>query len=238
MLAALPGTAVAQADGNGITAPAADATVRGTVRVQGVAADRAFRKWQLDFLVDGDDQQADFLALGEEAVSTPADLFALDTTRYSDGRHALRLRVVRRDMNYAEYVTPLIVANRNPVTATHPSVAGASPITAVVAGSTQFCYALPEPYKHWPAVIETADKLGTPCWLNWYTAPVFLEDPRHTPMVFNAQYRPSARDLAAWSTAHPGRTWLLWNEPEIAAHGSAHWTAGGNGMLNTAPACR
>ncbi|MEZ4832191.1 MAG: hypothetical protein R2873_09355 [Caldilineaceae bacterium] len=75
--------------------------VRGVIEITGVADHRDFRKWQLDLLLDGEAET--FLALGEDPEPEPAFLAAVDTTRYPDGEHMLRLRVVHSDMNYDEY---------------------------------------------------------------------------------------------------------------------------------------
>lgn len=78
---------------------------------------------------------------------------------------------------------------------------------------TAHCYALPEPYKHWPTYLETTERLDA-CTHNWYTAPQFLEDDRHWPSVWNPVYRPSVTQLHDWAEAYPGRWWMLFNEPE------------------------
>lgn len=98
-------------DGNGITSPSANTEVSGTVSVQGVAAHPTFRKWQLDLLIDGNADQAHFLAVGEQPVSPAAELAQFDSTRYHDGNYALRLRVVYFGLNYDEYVTPIRINN-------------------------------------------------------------------------------------------------------------------------------
>ena len=98
---------------------------------------------------------------------------------------------------------------------------------------TRFCYALAEPYKHWPLYLEVTAQLDT-CTHNWYTARQFLEEPRHTPSIWNHVYRPSMPDLVQLAKDFPGRTWLLYNEPELpgqadteardAAIHVAYWT--------------
>ena len=98
-------------DGNGITSPAAGAEVSGIVNVQGVAAHPTFRKWQLDLLINGDERQAHFLAVGEQPVSPAGELASFDSAQYHDGKHALRLRVVYFGLNYDEYVTPIRIKN-------------------------------------------------------------------------------------------------------------------------------
>lgn len=80
---------------------------------------------------------------------------------------------------------------------------------------TQHCYALPEPYKHWPIYLEVTEKLNT-CTHNWYTAPQFLEDERHTPSIWNANFTPGTiTQIAKLASDYPGRTWLFFNEPEF-----------------------
>jgi hypothetical protein len=87
---------------NGITNPTEGANLSGSVEVRGYASSPNFMKWQLDLLPNGDATQATFLALGE----TPGVFtYTLDTTNFPAGEHALRLRVVRNDSNYDEFLT-------------------------------------------------------------------------------------------------------------------------------------
>ena len=58
-------------------------------------------------LPGGDATQAAFLAFGEKAGDFT---YTLDTTNLPAGEHALRLRVVRADSNYDEYVTKFTIA--------------------------------------------------------------------------------------------------------------------------------
>ena len=97
---------------NGIVTPAADTVVAGVVEVDGVAHHATFRKWQLDLLIDGDVTHTRFIAVGEKMLPTADKLTALDTTRYPDGRHLLRLRVVYAGLNYDEYLTPIDINNK------------------------------------------------------------------------------------------------------------------------------
>ena len=90
------------------------------------------------------------------------------------------------------------------------SLLAVNPVTP----TTRFCYALAEPYKHWPLYLQVTRQLDT-CTHDWYTARQFLEEPRHTPSIWNHVYRPTMRNLAALADAYPGRTWLLYNEPEL-----------------------
>jgi len=137
-------TAQAQA-GSGISAPADGAAVAGVVSVHGVATHPTFRKWQLDLLPNGDEQQAHFLALGEQPMPTAGELAQFDTRRYPNGEHKLRLRVVYLGLNYDEYVTRIQINNSGaalpglPVDAAYP---GATPVADSVASSPT---ATPEP---------------------------------------------------------------------------------------------
>ena len=108
LLLSLP-LAAGAATANGITSPKDGATVSGTVEVKGYANDPNFAKWQLDLLPGGDANAAIFLALGEQAGEFS---YTLDTTGLPNGEHAFRLRVVRSDSNYDEYVSKFVIANR------------------------------------------------------------------------------------------------------------------------------
>ena len=105
---AKPAAAAAPAMTNGFTNLKDGAKVSGEVELKGYAADPNFAKWQLDVLPGGDANAAIFLALGE----TPGEFsYKVDTTAFPNGEHALRLRVVRSDSNYDEYVTKFVIAN-------------------------------------------------------------------------------------------------------------------------------
>ncbi len=127
LIAPVFGTATAQEASNGLTAPTAGSVVRGVVSVQGVAAHPTFRKWQLDLLLESNESQATFLAVGEQPVPAPAELLLWDTTPFPDGKHQLRLRVVRSDGNYDEYFTPITIANATPAGAAGPTLLATSP---------------------------------------------------------------------------------------------------------------
>jgi uncharacterized surface protein with fasciclin (FAS1) repeats len=133
-LVGLPMAAGAADMANGITSPAEGATVKGSATVTGYASDPNFAKWQLDVLPGGAADAAIFLAFGEEAGEFSVDV---DTTNFPDGEHALRLRVVRSDSNYDEYVTKFTVANAAAPAATTPSASAGKDIvsTAVAAGT-------------------------------------------------------------------------------------------------------
>ena len=96
--------------------------IRGLLTVEGVAVHPGFRKWQLDLLINGDQTRDTFIALGEEPVTERALLTELDTARYPNGVHVLRLRVVHSNMNYDEYITQVTFDNPLNVVTSAPSL--------------------------------------------------------------------------------------------------------------------
>lgn len=86
--------------------------VRGIVPLRGTAHHPAFRKWQLDLLINGDPAQAESLKVEETPRPDDSILTHLDTTRYPNGRHQVRLRVVHTNLNYDEYFAPLVIMNQ------------------------------------------------------------------------------------------------------------------------------
>jgi hypothetical protein len=94
---------------NGFTNLREGAEVSGEVELKGYASDPAFAKWQLDVLPGGNADAAIFLALG----NAPGEFSTkVDSTAFPNGEHALRLRVVRSDANYDEYITKFVIANK------------------------------------------------------------------------------------------------------------------------------
>ncbi|MFN8465790.1 MAG: polysaccharide deacetylase family protein [Caldilineaceae bacterium] len=104
-----PAATVPAGPSGAITQPTGDTTLHGAVSVKGFARHNTFHKWQLDLLIDGAGET--FLAFGESPVVDPAELYTWDTTRYPNGEHVLRLRVVYEGMNYDEYAVPVTIAN-------------------------------------------------------------------------------------------------------------------------------
>lgn len=93
----------------GFTVPAEGATVSGRVLVQGFARHPNFLKWQLDLLnADGDSR---FLALGETPLAEAGPLVEWDTRRVPNGLYTLRLRVVHDQLEVAEFLVSVEVAN-------------------------------------------------------------------------------------------------------------------------------
>jgi lipoprotein-anchoring transpeptidase ErfK/SrfK len=98
---------------NGLVTPAADAALQGQVDITGIAEHATFRKWQLDLLINSDEKQAVFLAVGEKRQTEAGLLTTLDTTLYPNGQHRLRLRVVHSNLNYDEHFTSITIDNPN-----------------------------------------------------------------------------------------------------------------------------
>ncbi len=142
---------------NGIAAPVDGAAVSGVVVVQGVAAHPAFRKWQLDLLINSDSTQASFLALGERPMTEKGALANWDTTLYPDGNHTLRLRVVHTNLNYDEYFTPVVIRNAGalPASARNEVSVGESSAAATQTAATQTTETA-KPAEQKPAVITGA----------------------------------------------------------------------------------
>ncbi|MBX3000647.1 MAG: polysaccharide deacetylase family protein [Caldilineaceae bacterium] len=88
-----------------------DKPLQGSVEVFGVALHPQFRKWQVDLLIAGDQTRDTFIDFGEEQVLTRSKLTTLETTRYPNGTHVLRLRVVHSNMNYDEYIAQIVIDN-------------------------------------------------------------------------------------------------------------------------------
>lgn len=104
--AAVPAPATASIPpGNGLSVVA----LGGRFSVRGVADHPTFRKWQIDLLLNGDANQAVFLAVGEERAAVEKELVTLDPADYPNGAHQLRLRVVYGHLDYDEYLLPLTI---------------------------------------------------------------------------------------------------------------------------------
>jgi tetratricopeptide (TPR) repeat protein len=95
--------------GVGITSPISGSTVSNLVTVSGLAQHPQFRKAQVDLLIDGDASQATHLRV--RGRPQWGNLLEFDSTKYPNGQHTLRLRVVHQDQNYDEYFTTIIISN-------------------------------------------------------------------------------------------------------------------------------
>jgi transforming growth factor-beta-induced protein len=131
---AAPAASTTTIAGNGFIGIPDGATVKGTVEVQAVADDPDFMKWQLDVLPFQNADQAIFLAVGEEAASSPTVIATIDTTAFPNGEHDLRLRVVRSDSNYDEYFATINIDNQGAQPAADTTSAPDIVDTAVAAG--------------------------------------------------------------------------------------------------------
>jgi hypothetical protein len=126
---------------NGIVTPSADTIVNGAVNgavtVEGIAHHPGFRKWQLDLLIDGDQTRTRFIAVGEKMQPEPASLTILDTTRFPNGKHVLRLRVVYTGLQYDEFFTPIVIANANAPTTPAEEMTSADKSAAELRGAPE-----------------------------------------------------------------------------------------------------
>jgi hypothetical protein len=151
--------AAAQAD-NGITAPAAGDTVGGVVIIEGTADDPSFLRYEVAFLQEANPVGWISFAEGDRPVNN-GTLAVWDTTVgrnvnapvFPDGQYRLRLRVVRTDYNYDEYVvTGITISNGEPTptpTIT-PTVTSDAPTVPAVTAPAQ------------PAVLPTLTPFPTP----------------------------------------------------------------------------
>jgi len=96
---------------NGLVEPADGATVRGVVTLKGIANHLLFQKWQLDLLLNGDETQAASIGISTKPKAQVGAFLNWDTTIYPNGKHTLRLRVVREGANYDEYFTTVVIEN-------------------------------------------------------------------------------------------------------------------------------
>jgi hypothetical protein len=68
--------------------------------------------WQLDILLNNDTNKPTFVAIKRKPQVTAGVLARIDTTKYPDGEHTLRLRVVRVGANYDEYFVKINIKNK------------------------------------------------------------------------------------------------------------------------------
>ncbi len=118
---------------NGFVTPREGATVSGVVEIRGNATSADFMKWQLDLLPGSDPNAAAFLAFGEEqGVFT----HTLNTTNLPQGEHSLRLRVVRQDSNYDEYLVKFTIGPATAAVAARATAAAPVAARATAAAPT------------------------------------------------------------------------------------------------------
>lgn len=146
--------------GNGITAPASGDTVGGVVNIEGTADDPDFLRYEVAFLQEANPVGWISFAEGDRPVND-GTLALWDTTVgrnvdapvFPDGQYRLRLRVVRTDYNYDEYVvTGITISNGEPT----PTPT----ITPTVTSSASTAPAVTAPAQ--PAVLPTLTPFPTP----------------------------------------------------------------------------
>ena len=126
---------------SGVTEPAAGDTISGIVVVRGTAAHENFLRYELAFNSGGD-----WIVFAEGTQPVVEGTLAIwDTTVgrptapvFPDGTYRLRLRVVRQDYNYDEYVVrDLLLANQEitPTPELTATVATGTPTPAVEAAT-------------------------------------------------------------------------------------------------------
>ncbi|MEM7131406.1 MAG: tetratricopeptide repeat protein [Chloroflexota bacterium] len=93
----------------GISEPTIGSVVNGKVNIMGLAEHEIFKRWQLDLLPHGDQNQAIYVGRGWSP--SWGRIFTLDTTPYPNGPYSLRLRVIREGANYDEYFTDFVIQN-------------------------------------------------------------------------------------------------------------------------------
>ena len=132
-MAAAAQTATGAPPTNGIKTPEDGSTVGGIVKVVGYANTENFLKWQLDLLPGGKADQAIWLANG---LVPGAFTYDLVTGPFPAGRYDLRLRAVKMNGNYDEYINKLTFAgapatpSAGTAAATTPAIAATAPVTA------------------------------------------------------------------------------------------------------------
>jgi len=107
-----------------ITEPVSGATIRGRVAILGIATHPDFDRYELGFSPEparGDTWS--YIIHYTSRVNQVGLLHTWDTTVLADGPYALRLRVIRRDGNFDEYVVRnLVVANALPTETPTPDM--------------------------------------------------------------------------------------------------------------------
>jgi hypothetical protein len=125
----------AQGDLAVITSPTNNAVVRGQVPIVGSATHPQFQFYKVEFSREppgGDETWAIVGAIVQQGVVN-GQLAVWDTTRVPDGSYTVRLRVVRLDGNYSEYVVrQIVVANAQPEQPTETPTIAAELLTPTV----------------------------------------------------------------------------------------------------------
>lgn len=96
---------------NGIAGVISDVKYGCLTSIQGIAHSENFFKYQMDLLLDGDENKPIMLQRGSQQHFSLGNLVYFNTTHVPDGKHMLRLRVVRLDGNYETHYAPIIIDN-------------------------------------------------------------------------------------------------------------------------------
>jgi hypothetical protein len=64
--------------------------------------------------------------------------------------------------------------------------------------------------------VETLDQLTNVSWFFNWSFTGSWEDPRYMPMVYGASHANQLDQLASYASNYPGKTWLIFNEPDIS----------------------
>lgn len=79
--------------------------------IKGIARADDFNKYQIDLLVNGDENKTIMLERGNQPRYAEGNLTQVDLTTIPDGDYVLRLRVVHRDGNYDAFYSRISVDN-------------------------------------------------------------------------------------------------------------------------------
>ena len=84
--------------------------------VTGLAQHPDLRKWQVDLLINGNEGNATFMGWSDSLPRWAqgrvwGDMLTFDSSQYPNGTHQLRLRVVKLDGNYDEYLRTIVIRN-------------------------------------------------------------------------------------------------------------------------------
>ncbi len=148
---AQPVTAAPVAQQAVITSPQALSVVRGRVTIEGTAVHPNFLRYELYFSPEPARDDT-WVFIGEAHFNQVANGFlgTWETGGLPDGLYSLRLRVVRQDYNYAEYIVHgLQVANSRPTETPTPAETPTPTVT-------------PTPLPPTPTVVVVAPVISTP----------------------------------------------------------------------------
>ncbi|MDY7039331.1 MAG: hypothetical protein SVX38_00555 [Chloroflexota bacterium] len=149
-----------------ITSPQDNAIIRGVVSITGTATHPSF--WRYDLFYAPDPNPTGdwiFIEVHENMVNS-GPLGTWDTTLVPDGVYQLRLRVIRSDSNYVEYIVHQIsIANRQPTETPTPE-------------ATPTALSTPTPPPPTPTVVIEQPPTATP---RPTSTPYSVGTPRPTP---------------------------------------------------------